>query len=203
MHIAQFYSHLNGWEHILVHKPDLWKEIQTVIASIDAATCLTKVSKEKRTKGKVFYSPIDMNVFLRAELAKHGWSERRTSYFVTDNHLLILRTMRMSSKEQKQEIIAAGKKPIFSYNQTDFVKDRVEIEVQFGKYSFVAYDLFVKHMAFFIGDIIDVGVEILPMKSLQAHMSSGVPYYEAALYDLLRQGRNTPAVPLVLVGIAP
>lgn len=203
MQIANFYSHLNGWEHIMVHKPALWNEIQNVISVIDASTCLTKVSKEKRTQGKMFYSPVDMNAALKVELSKHGWSERRTSYFVTDDHLLILRTMRMTADAQRQEIIDAGKMPIFSYNQTDFVKDRVEIEVQFGKYSFVAYDLFVKHMAFFVGDIIDVGIEILPMKSLQSQMSSGVPYYEAALYDLLRQGRSTPAVPLVLIGVAP
>ena len=77
----------------------------------------------------------------------------------------------MSPEEQKREIEAAGEVPIFSYNQTDFVKDRVAIEVQFGKYSFVAYDLFVKHLAFYVGDQIDVGVEILPMKSLQSQMS--------------------------------
>ncbi len=87
--------------------------------------------------------------------------------------------------------------------QTDFVKERIAVEVQLGKYAFVAYDLFVKHMAFFVGDLIDVGIEILPMKELQAEMSSGVPYYEGALYDLIRQGRGVPAVPLVLLGIAP
>ena len=105
--------------------------------------------------------------------------------------------------EQKAAIEAAGKKPIFSYNQTDFVKDRIHIEVQFGKYSFVAYDLFVKHMAFFVGSKIDVGIEILPMKVLQDQMSSGVAYYEGELYNLIRQGRSSPAVPLVIVGIAP
>jgi hypothetical protein len=75
--------------------------------------------------------------------------------------------------------------------------------VQFGKYTFVAYDLFVKHMAFYVGDVIDVGVEILPMKSLQAQMSSGVGYYEGELYSLIRQGRGVPAVPLVMIGVAP
>ena len=203
MQIANFYSHLNGWEHIHVHKPTLWQEIVEVIARIYAAACLTKVSQESRTKGKLFYSPVDMNTEFKSELTQKGWTERRTSYFVTDDHLLILKTMQMSADAQKQEIIKAGKVPILSYNQTDFVKDRIEIEVQFGKYSFVAYDLFVKHMAFFVGDIIDVGVEILPMKALQSQMSSGVPYYEAALYDLLRQGRSTPAVPLVLIGVIP
>jgi hypothetical protein len=47
--------------------------------------------------------------------------------------------------------------------QTDFVKNRVAIEVQFGKYAFVAYDLFVKHLAFYIGNHIDEGIKILPI----------------------------------------
>ncbi len=109
----------------------------------------------------------------------------------------------MDPEDQRKEIESAGETPIFSYNQTDFVRDRVAIEVQFGKYSFVAYDLFVKHLAFYIGDQIDVGVEILPMKSLQSEMSSGVPYYEGELYNVVRQGRGVPAVPLILVGIEP
>lgn len=41
------------------------------------------------------------------------------------------------------------------------------------------------------------------MKELQAHMSSGVGYYESEVYNVLRQGRGVPAVPLVLIGVAP
>ena len=41
------------------------------------------------------------------------------------------------------------------------------------------------------------------MKAMQIEMSSGVGYYEGALYDIGRQGRGSPAVPLVLIGIAP
>ncbi len=111
--------------------------------------------------------------------------------------------MHMTADEQKTEIEKAGEKAISSYNQTDYVKSRVAVEVQFGKYSFVAFDLFVKHLAFYVRDTIDVGVEILPMKELQAEMSSGPSYYERELYNLIREGRGVPAVPLVLVGIAP
>ena len=107
----------------------------------------------------------------------------------------------MPAEVQKEEIRQAGHSPIFSYNQTDFVKDRVAIEVQFGKYSFVAYDLFVKHLAFYVRDQIDVGIEILPMKTLQSQMSSGVSYYEGELYNVVRQGRGVPTVPLVIIGI--
>lgn len=58
-------------------------------------------------------------------------------------------------------MIEQGEKdPIYSYNQTDFVKDKIAVEVQFGKYSFVAYDLFVKHMLFYSGGVINLGIEV-------------------------------------------
>lgn len=203
MKIVQTYSHLNGLEYLLVHKKRLWVEIQAVIRDIDAATCRTKVSKEKRMEGQTKYSPVDMNREFDLRLQNRGWVESRVTYWVTDDEKLIRQTLPMKADEQKSVIQGAGKRPIMSYNQTDFVKDRVAIEVQFGKYAFVAYDLFVKHLAFFVRDEIDVGVEILPMKVLQSEMSSGPGYYEGELYNVIRNGRGVPSVPLVIIGIAP
>ncbi len=154
-------------------------------------------------KGKLLYSPIDMNATFNRLLRTKSWNESRVSYWVTKSEKLICKTLTIPAEEQKKEIEAAGEVPIFSYNQTDFVKDRVAIEVQFGKYAFVAYDLFVKHLAFYVGNRIDLGVEILAMKSLQSQMSSGVAYYEGEFYNIVRQGRGVPAVPLVLIGIEP
>lgn len=203
MKIVETYSHLNGLEFLLVHKPALWKEIQDVVSAVDAEACKSKVSKEKRMKGRMLYSPVEMNKAFKHLLGKRKWHESRVSYWVTKDARLIRKTLPMPPEEQKREIEEAGGSAIFSYNQTDFVKDRVAVEIQFGKYAFVAYDLFVKHLAFFVGDQIDVGIEILPMKSLQVQMSSGVAYYEGELYNVVRQGRGMPAVPLVLVGIDP
>jgi hypothetical protein len=203
MKINEIYSHLNGLEYLMVHKPDLWQEIQDVIGAVDANACKTKKSKEKRMVGKLLYSPIDMNADFKKLLINRSWQESRVSYWVTKDEKLIRKTLSMNIGKQKEEIEAAGQSPIYSYNQTDFVKERVAIEVQFGKYAFVAYDLFVKHLAFYIGDKIDVGIEILPMKSLQVQMSSGVAYYEGELYNVIRQGRGVPAVPLVILGITP
>jgi hypothetical protein len=202
MKIIETYSHLNGLEFLLVHKPALWQEIQSVIAEVDATHCLTKVSKEKRMVGKLLYSPIDLNAEFKRLLRNNSWSESRVNYWVTRSEKLIRKTLSMPADKQKLEIEAAGETPIFSYNQTDFVKDRLAVEVQFGKYAFVAYDLFVKHLAFYVGDHIDVGIEILPMKTLQSNMSSGISYYEGEFYNIIRQGRGVPAVPLVLIGIA-
>ena len=203
MKIVQTYSHLNGLEYLLVHKKQLWDEVRKVIEAVDGKACKTKVSKEKTMTGKVIYSPIDMNDSFSGLLSEQGWAESRVSYWVTKSERLIRQTLSKPADEQKAEIEAAGETPIFSYNQTDFVKDRVAIEVQFGKSSFVAYDLFVKHLAFYVRDQIDVGIEILAMKSLQSHMSSGPGYYEGELYNIIRNGRGVPGVPLVIIGIEP
>ncbi|MBN1352961.1 restriction endonuclease [candidate division KSB1 bacterium] len=201
MKIIEKYSHLNGLESILVHKPQLWEEVLDVVAQVNAELCKTKISNEKRMIGRLLYSPKEINKAFKDLLEERGWAENRISYWITKDERLIRRTLTMPVDEQKKEIEKSGAKAIYSYNQTDFIKERVAIEVQLGKYSFVAYDLFVKHLAFYIGDKIDVGIEILPMKSLQEQMSSGVAYYEGELYNIIRHGRGVPAVPLVLIGI--
>ena len=203
MRIVRYYSHLNGWEYIRVHKRKLWDEIGSVVARIDAEGHRTKISKERRMQGRALLSPKALNENFKQRFNELGWTGRRTSYWVTADHRLIRKTMHLEPDEQKRMIEQAGGEPIGSYNQTDFVKDRIAVEVQFGKYAFVAFDLFVKHLAFFVRDEIDVGVEILPMKEMQAEMSSGISYYEGELYNLIREGRGSPPVPLVLVGIAP
>jgi len=203
MRIGAFYSHLNGYEWIKVHQPTLWDEITEIITNINAQDFKTKESKEKTMMGRLCFSPSLLNKKFKEEFEKRQWSEKRTSYWVADDFNLITRTMRLELTEQKRIIEESGKTAIRSYNQTDFVKNEVAVEVQFGKYSFIAYDLFVKHLAFYVGREISVGVEILPLKSMQVEMSSGPGYYEGALYDMARQGRGVPAVPLVLIGIEP
>jgi hypothetical protein len=87
--IVETYSHLNGLEFLLVHKPKLWKEVQNVIKMIDAEACKTKVSKEKTMKGKLLYSPIDMNKSFKEKLENLQWNESRVSYWVTKDEKLI------------------------------------------------------------------------------------------------------------------
>lgn len=84
-----------------------------------------------------------------------------------------------------------------------FVKRSAAIEAHFAHPGSSVLEMVAKHLAFYVGNVINVGIEILPMKSMQEHMSSGPGYYEGALYDMARQGRGVPAVPLVLVGVEP
>ena len=204
MKIAQKYSHLNGEEYLIVHHKKLYKEIKDIIKIIDANKFRTKISKEKRKTGNKLYSPIELNKAFDIEFTRRNWNESRYNYYITLNRELMEKSVLMSAKEQKKFLIDNGEKePIYSYNQTDFVKEKLAVEVQFGKYSFVAYDLFVKHMLFYSGGVINLGVEILPTKKMQTQMSSGVAYYEGEVYNVMRQGRNNPPVPLLILGIEP
>jgi len=68
---------------------------------------------------------------------------------------------------------------------------------------FIEFDLFVRHLGFYIGNFIDLGIEIVPTKKLQSKMSSGPGYFERVIHHIARQGRRTPAVPLILIGVEP
>ncbi len=201
--IAYLHSHLNGLEFLQVHHSNLWQEIIGVITNINAYACQTKTSKEKGRQGIHLFSPIELNKVFQNSLNILGWLENRQSYYLTPHQSLAFETMYLNPEIQKSVIESQGQTAYYSYNQTDFLKERIAIEVQFGKYAFVAYDLFVKHMAFYVANAIDVGIEIIPTKAMCAQMSSGIAYYESEVYNLYRQGRNTPAVPLILIGIEP
>jgi hypothetical protein len=210
MRIIESYSHLNGEEYLIARQPKLYDEIKAVIANVDCAGCVTKVSRERTMLGKKLMSPTALNKLFNREFRKVGWNESRYRYYITTNRKHMEELLRLGLKEQREYLKKAGiDAPLISYKQTDFVKDRVAVEVQFGKYAFVAFDIFVKHLLFYTGDVINVGVEILPMKTMASdpaggrRMSTGIAYYEGEVYNILRHGRSSPPVPLLIIGIGP
>lgn len=204
MKIIEKYSHLNGEEYLIVHHKNVYKEIIDIIRSVGAEKFRTKVSKEKTMKGKLLYNPDQLNREFKRLFKERNWEDVRYSYYVTTDYSIMQELITLPLEKQKEFLIEKGITfPIYSYKQTDFVKENIAIEVQFGKYAFVAYDLFVKHLLFYSGGVINVGIEILPMKSMQSEMSTGIAYYEGEVYNVLRHGRNNPPVPLLIIGVAP
>lgn len=78
------------------------------------------------------YSPRDMNEAFRNGLEARGWTGRRSTFWLTADEKLLRGIYGLHEAEQRQAIEKAGYTPIKSYNQTDFVKDRVAVEVQFA-----------------------------------------------------------------------
>ena len=203
MKIANIYSHLNGYEHMIVHHKDLWDEIVSAINSIEANS-FTKISKAKSTAGKILYDQKALNKQFERVLFPKEWKSVTTPYYVTDDIPTAREIANIRDKnEQKRIIEHNGYNAFRTNNQVDFVKNRVALEVQFGKYFSVAYDLHVKHTFFFLRNDIDVGIEVVPTRAMCLKMDSGVAWYENELANVIREGRSNPTVPIVMIGIEP
>lgn len=203
MKIANQYNHLNGLEFLIVNKPKLWQEIKEAIESIDANKFLKK-SKDKAKTGKIIYSQKLLNKEFERILSPLGWESQKTPYYVTSDLSVAREISQMRDKnEQSAYIRNKGLEPLATNNQVDFVKERVAVEVQFGKYFSVAYDLHVKHTFFFLRDDIDVGIEIIPTREMMRRMDTGVAWFENEVANVIREGRSNPTVPIVIIGIEP
>lgn len=171
------YSHLGGEEILLVRYPEINKEIEQVIRDIPNLG-RGKVSEEKTMKGEKLYSPKDLNDAFEDRFTDRGWEELKDYYTI--------------------EIPNYRHKVKNSYKQCDYHKGDILIEVQFGKYAFMFYDL-AKFQYFYNQGKIEVGVEIVPSHFLYRQMSSGVSYGEQLVNDLERLKKNFPSVPVKII----
>lgn len=203
MKIANQYNHLNGLEYLLVHKQRQWQEIQDAIAAIDANN-FVKQSKDKTRVGHLLYDQVKINKEFERILSLTDWHELRVPYCVTDDIETAKAIADIRERDEQRRIIEEKGHNVFNtYNQVDFVKDRIAVEVQFGKYFSVAYDLHVKHTFFFLRDDIDVGIEIIPTHKMNRKMDTGVSWFENEVANVIREGRSNPTVPIVIIGIEP
>ncbi len=83
----------------------------------------------------------------------------------------------------------------------DFVKDQLGVEVQFGKCSFIVYNVCAKMTIFKKLKHINAGIETVPMKRFADHMSTGVSYFEQFLWDLHQRGVADIDIPVLIIGI--
>src|SRR5690242_20629162 len=104
MKVAAYYSHMNGFEFMNYHCPDLWDEVMRVIQEVDADKVKTKVSKEQRTMDKLLFSPKDLNVEFKRLLEAEGWYESRVSYWVTADPELARASLQLPTDDQKDYI---------------------------------------------------------------------------------------------------
>ena len=176
MRVVYEYSHLDGAEILQVRYPQGLRDIDEIIVQVVARQ--TKISEEKTMRGRRLFSPRDMNRQFKDAFKGRGYSELRDYYTIT---------------MPGSDVVIRG-----AYKQIDFVKGKVLVEVQFGKYAFMFYDM-AKFQYFFNENKAEVGVEIVPCHGLQKQMSSGVSYGEQLVYDIERLKRHFPAVPVKVI----
>ena len=191
MIIAGVYSFKDGLACIKSKYPHLLDEIYQVIAAIDGQAYKTKQSKEKTMLGKMLFDPSALNKAFKREFESRTWVSCRITcdyptQFYTDQ-------FRESPNKKRR-----GSTP---YREMDFVKKKLGVEVQFGKYAFMVYNVCAKMTIFRNLGIIDMGVEIVPVKQFADEMSTGVSYFEQFVWDLKNRGVADIDIPVLILGI--
>lgn len=114
MDVLEVYSFNNGLE--VIKKPHIaeLREVVEAIRAINSKKMKTKISEEKTMIGEKLFSPIALNkAILDKNLYKRGWKKPKIP--LDDSN---------------------------SFIEADGVKNNVGLEVQFGKYVFLGWDIF-------------------------------------------------------------
>ena len=173
MKVVSEFSQKDGKAFISREFPNELKEIYKVIESVNLQNFKTKISREKTMPGQLLYSPSGLNWDYKRKFNSLGWYENRITLPFGHG----------------------------AFREMDFVKNRLGVEVQFGKYAFMAYNVSAKMTIFHNHNVIDAGVEIVPMKNMADQMSTGVSYFEQIKWDLENRGVADIDIPVIVMGI--
>jgi hypothetical protein len=187
--IAAVYSFNNGKKVIDEKYPDLLKEVLMIIKSIDATKCKTKTSKEKTMPGKILFSPRELNIAFSKQFFQFGWQKYKVSCDYPTQYYTVEHCNKLKNSLKG------------AYREMDFVKNKFGVEVQFGKYSFMVYNVAAKMTIFRNLGIIDAGLEIVPVKQFADDMSTGVSYFEQFVWDLEKRGVSNIDIPVLIFGV--
>lgn len=183
MQVVAEYSFKNGKQFLEKHHKSELAEVKDVISSVVGAGLKTKISEEKTMMGRALYSPKALNKEFRSLFEKKGWKTGKLA--------------RIPVKTYVPEIAKEHK----GFREMDAIKNGVGVEVQFGKYAFMVYNVAAKMTIFSNQGLIDCGIEIVPMLSLANEMSTGVSYFEQIKTDLEMRGVSNIDIPVLILGI--
>lgn len=189
MKIAGVYSFNGGERAVQKRYAKELIEVKKILASVDTKNHKTKASKEKTMRDKVLYSPRSLNKEISDGFLELGWEKKR---------VLCDYPRQYYSEGYEAPRISKG-----AFREIDFIKNNLGVEVQFGKYSFMVYNVCAKMTIFHNLGFIDVGIEIVPVKELAEDMSSGVSYFEQFVWDLEQRGVSDIDIPVLILGVAP
>ncbi|MBM3175565.1 MAG: restriction endonuclease [Chloroflexi bacterium] len=187
MIVAGKYSFNGGEEFIDKKHKRLLEEIYTIISNVDANEHRKKRSKEKTMRGRTLFSPKSLNKAFSSGFYAKGWEHVKVNCDYPTHYY---------TKEYQPKELTKG-----AFREMDFVKNSLGVEVQFGKYAFMVYNVCAKMTIFKKMGYIDAGVEIVPIKRFADEMSTGVSYFEQFVWDLDNRGVSNIDIPVLILGI--
>jgi len=187
MRVAGAFSFNDGEAQVTKRYAHLLPDVIQAITVVNAADHKVKVSKERTMPGQMLFSPKSINAAFKVAFADRGWQSVRVGCEYSTRYYAKDYTPREMNKG--------------AFREMDFVKEKLGVEVQFGKYAFMVYNVCAKMTIFSKLGHIDCGVEIVPVKAFAEEMSSGVSYFEQFVWDLESRGVADIDVPVLILGI--
>lgn len=205
MRVVARYSHKGGEDYLAINHPAELDEVLAVLAQVDATVALTKQSREKTMMAQMLYSPVALNKAIKSLLYPLGWAILKDNGKYSEPRVSLTTIVTETGRKHT------------GFRAMDGVKNRVGLEIQFGKYAFMGYDILSKMPIFARHGLIECGVEIVPMKSLStgrlaetvvveqdttgSRMFTGVSYFEQIKADLEARGVADLDIPVLILGI--
>lgn len=189
MRIVAKYSFNDGEKYIKENFLAELSEIEAVISKVDAGCCKTKQSRERARGEKILFAPNELNKQFKRYFNSKDW-----------------RSVRQTCEYRYGEFLpgyVADAALRGAYREMDFVhpQSKIGVEVQFGKYAFMVYNVCAKMPIFHKLGFIDCGVEIVPVKNMAKEMSTGVSYFEQFAWDLEHRGVSNIDIPVLILGV--
>lgn len=151
----------------------LVNDVVKAIESIDSKRLFVKQSREATMKGKLLFSPKEMNKSLKKVMADKGWTPSKHTFRYQDDG--------------------------FGFYEVDFLKNRVACEVQLGKYAFMSDNVLKLDIFQRVLGLIDLGILVVPSKCLQSKMSTGPGCFQQIVKRLDDLNYQQP---LLIIGIS-
>jgi len=182
MHVKEVHGHKNGQKYIEENHAAELEDVVAAISQVSAVAVLTKRSDEK-TKPDLLFSPEALNDSIKTFLHPRGWTEPAPN-----------------SKKGFREpriYLANGRE----FREMDGIKNKVGLEIQFGKYAFMGYDIFSKMPIFGKQGLIVCGIEVVVTQAMIPNMSTGVSSFSQIVMDMRARGEADLDLPTLVIGI--
>jgi hypothetical protein len=183
-------------------------DVLDVLTSVSTTGLLCKIGDEEKNKGQLLFSPIVINTAIdNAFKSRDDWVSQQPSLKADWRDADVNMGPWQKTTPCVEGFYIEGHVPVAprtGKRTMDFFKQNVGVgvEVQFGKYSFMPYDIFAKMpMLVKAGTGLKFGIEIVPVKAMGKKMSTGVGEFEQLVYDLQKRGVSDVDIPVLVLGV--
>lgn len=174
MIIESVLSHMRGWELLHEKYPDELQELSHVLQTI--VPWHTGTQKRGKYNPPMSFSTSDIYRKMKIELKSLGWEI---------NNKLLIKTLESKSR----------------YTSLDVIKNFIGIEIEFAKFAFTESNLFVKFPLFIKAQKIELGIVIMPMKSLANQIAYNISDFDMVSDRILLLPPLQLQYPFVIIGV--